>query len=215
MLALIFLSYSVYFLELYANPRVNSLFDGAWFSFVSLATIGYGDIVLKLVQTKVITAVLAMCGFCVFTLPATIIGSALTLRLRDKRQRILCLRPATNLLQKMWRFYALHRITNYHKTLGLKNVMSHKQKYVLLFIFKVSFLLAQNRFKYANLIHSTGSVPLQYVQLQRKIELINTAVRKHKWDISSVYYQLKKIYADLAKFRSKTMKEKTTQEDKQ
>ena len=215
-IVLIVATYTVYFLELYSNGGFNSLFDTAWFSFVSLATIGYGDVMIQLPITKIITSALVLCGFCVFTLPGSIIGSSLAMRLQDKRQKILCLHPAANLLQKTWRFYAIHRIEHFwpkfvlsraqvQSQLSIKQ-LTRKDEYVVLFICKLSFLLAQNRFRYARLVHNTGSVPLQYAQLQRKIELVNNAVRKHKWDINQAYLQLKKIAVDLNKCQVKANK---------
>lgn len=206
MLALILVSYIVYLVESPSNPQINSILDSAWFGFVSLATIGYGDVIINSPVAKVLTALLVVSGFCFFSLPASIVGSALAMRLQEKRQKILCLHPAANLLQKTWRFYAIHRVANYWPRFVLKPAreaseehenLSSREKYVIYFICKVSFLLAQNRFKYVNLVYTTGSVPMQYVDLQRKIELINALVRKNKAKIETLNEELNRMFSNL------------------
>ena len=196
----VIMSYGVYYFELESNAEINSLFDAAWFGFESLATIGYGDVTIHKPVTKVFTAILVLIGFCIYTLPASIIGSAIAMRLQEKRQKILCLRPAANLFQKIWRFYAVTHIPDYWaKYVSIEKAnnpkmnrkLQGKEKYTLLFICKLSYLVAQKRFKYANLVHTTGSVPLQYVILQKKTELMNTAIRKHKIDIYKIYKRVK------------------------
>ena len=211
---LMFISYIVYLIEFKSNSHINSIFDSTWFSYISLSTIGYGDVIINSPITKVITAVLIMAGLCVFTLPASIVGSALAMRLQEKRQKILCLHPAANLLQKTWRFYAIHRKPNYWEKFVLKQTVTkhstlegstfnNEDKQIMYFICKVSYLLAQNRFKYANLVYNTGSVPIQYVDLQRKIELINALVRKNKGKIELLNQELRKMWLNLIERRKK------------
>ena len=199
-------TYSIYIFELYCNDSISSLFDAAWFSFISLTTIGYGDVEITLPISKLFIAAFVLCGYTVFSLPSSIIGSAVALRLQDSRQKILCLNPAANLIQRTWRYYAILHIDQYWLRMVLSRQghnqgrrLTRKDEYVIFFIFKVAFLLAQNRFKYSSLVHNTGSVPLQYAQLQRKIELINKAVGKHNFDLNQIKFQLKKIVSDLKK----------------
>lgn len=206
MLVLTITTYCIYIFELYCNDSINSLFDAAWFSFISLTTVGFGDVEITLPISKLFIAAFILCGYTVFSLPSSIIGSAVALRLQDSRQKIMCLNPAANLIQRTWRYYAILHIDQYWFRMVLsrqgqrqKRHLTRKDEYVVYFIFKVAFLLAQNRFKYSSLVHNTGSVPLQYAQLQRKIELINKAVGKHNYDLNLIKFQLKKIISELKK----------------
>lgn len=199
-LVLITLSYSVYFIEIFINPMINTLFDALWFGVVTLTSTGYGDVLVQSDISKYLVAILSICGFCFISLPASIVGSGLAMKLDEKRQRKLCFEPAVVLVQKIWRYYAIHRISGYWQKYIIRNpkkIIAINDRYAILFISKASFFLALNRFKYANIVQSTGSAPLQYVQLQRKIGLIYSSVRKHKSDINIIKKRLDRIYIEL------------------
>ena len=62
------------------------LFDDFYFVVVTLATVGYGDVVPKTFNEKVITIILIVIGVFVFSTITAAISSFLTDRLLDKEE---------------------------------------------------------------------------------------------------------------------------------
>jgi len=67
-LVLFYCSLAFYSFELGVNPNVHCYFDAFWWAFVSLTTIGYGDIFPVTVEGRVAAMVLALAGIGLFSL---------------------------------------------------------------------------------------------------------------------------------------------------
>eukprot|EP00794_Sanderia_malayensis_P012155 gene12155-13409_t len=107
---IIFVSFMVYALE--TDPKeytINNLFNGFYWSVVSLTSIGYGDISPNTAVAKILVCLVALVGTAFIAMPAGIIGSGFALQVAEhakekhaNRKR----RPAAVLIQCFWRRFA-------------------------------------------------------------------------------------------------------------
>ncbi|NUV00369.1 hypothetical protein XO12_09805 [Marinitoga sp. 1154] len=67
----------LYISEFGKNPDINSLFDAFWWLIVTIATVGYGDIVPKTIIGKIIGIIIIMLGVTLFSLISGSIASLL------------------------------------------------------------------------------------------------------------------------------------------
>lgn len=65
----------LYFTERAANPAMSSVPAAMWWAIVTLATVGYGDVVPITALGKLLGSVVAVLGLCMFALPASILAS--------------------------------------------------------------------------------------------------------------------------------------------
>jgi voltage-gated potassium channel len=65
----------LYFTERAANPAMSSVPAAMWWAIVTLATVGYGDVVPITALGKMLGSVVAVLGLCMFALPASILAS--------------------------------------------------------------------------------------------------------------------------------------------
>jgi voltage-gated potassium channel len=72
----------IYFVERSVNPAFASVPQAMWYSVVTLATLGYGDVVPITVLGKVLGSGVAILGLCMFALPASILASGFTEEMR-------------------------------------------------------------------------------------------------------------------------------------
>lgn len=72
----------LYFVERTVNPSFASVPQAMWYSVVTLATLGYGDVVPITVLGKVLGGGVAILGLCMFALPASILASGFTEEMR-------------------------------------------------------------------------------------------------------------------------------------
>lgn len=71
-----FISTILYFVEKDANPKgFSSIIESMWWSVVTLATVGYGDVVPITVLGKLIGALASIVGLGMFALPAGILAN--------------------------------------------------------------------------------------------------------------------------------------------
>ncbi|KLO22585.1 hypothetical protein X275_05895 [Marinitoga sp. 1197] len=67
----------LYISEFGKNPDINSLFDAFWWLIVTIATVGYGDIVPRTIIGKIIGIIIIMLGVTLFSLISGSIASLL------------------------------------------------------------------------------------------------------------------------------------------
>lgn len=72
----------LYFVERSVNPGFASVPLAMWYSVVTLATLGYGDVVPVTALGKVVGSGVAVLGLCMFALPASILASGFTEEMR-------------------------------------------------------------------------------------------------------------------------------------
>jgi potassium voltage-gated channel KQT-like subfamily protein len=80
LLALLFISFIVYFIEKDSNPAFNSLASSLWWGVITLCTIGYGDMYPITPIGKLLTCICSIIGVSIFALPAGILGTGLALK---------------------------------------------------------------------------------------------------------------------------------------
>ncbi|GAB6190081.1 potassium channel family protein [Marinitoga arctica] len=73
----IFIGILLYIAEFGKNPEINSLFDAFWWLIVTIATVGYGDIVPKTEVGKIIGMIIIILGVTLFSLISGSIASLL------------------------------------------------------------------------------------------------------------------------------------------
>jgi potassium voltage-gated channel KQT-like subfamily protein len=79
-LALLFVSFIVYFAEKDVNPDFRSIADAMWWGVVTLCTVGYGEITPITSVGKFLSCVCIVIGVALFALPAGILGTGLALK---------------------------------------------------------------------------------------------------------------------------------------
>ncbi|SHF14340.1 voltage-gated potassium channel [Marinitoga hydrogenitolerans DSM 16785] len=72
-----FIGFLLYIVEFGKNPEIQSLFDAFWWLIVTIATVGYGDIVPKTFLGKIIGIIIIMSGVTLFSLISGSIASLL------------------------------------------------------------------------------------------------------------------------------------------
>lgn len=56
------------FILLKIEPQITTYFDGIWYSFVTFATVGFGDIVVETVIGKILSMILMLYGMIIVAL---------------------------------------------------------------------------------------------------------------------------------------------------
>ncbi len=72
----------LYFAERGSNPAFASVPRALWWAIVTLTTVGYGDVVPLTPYGKMLGAVVAVLGLCMFALPASILASGFAEEMR-------------------------------------------------------------------------------------------------------------------------------------
>ncbi|MBI5163975.1 MAG: cyclic nucleotide-binding domain-containing protein [Magnetospirillum sp.] len=72
----------LYFTERLVNPGFASVPHALWWAIVTLGTVGYGDVVPITPLGKMLGAVVAVLGLCMFALPASILASGFAEEMR-------------------------------------------------------------------------------------------------------------------------------------
>lgn len=66
----------IFFIEHTAQPQVfQSIGSGAWWTVVTITSLGYGDMIPITTVGRVFGSVLALCGIVLFSIPGAILGS--------------------------------------------------------------------------------------------------------------------------------------------
>jgi len=103
MTAIFFASAFMYFVEHTAQPEAfSSIPASMWWAVVTLANVGYGDVVPITVEGKILGGIIAILGIGMFALPAGILGSAFVERFEEERFRDCphCGKPISNKKKK-------------------------------------------------------------------------------------------------------------------
>lgn len=103
----------VYFCERdHPETSFTSLADSLYWGVVTMTSIGYGDISPSTTAGRILTSLLAIFGVILFTLPGSLIGTGLALKV-DENNRLKHNRkkrnPAAVLIQATWRLYSVEQ----------------------------------------------------------------------------------------------------------
>ncbi len=79
-LALLLVSFVIYFVEKDHNQGFNSLASSMWWAVITLCTIGYGDTIPVTSTGKFLACICSLIGVSIFALPAGILGTGLALK---------------------------------------------------------------------------------------------------------------------------------------
>ncbi|XP_075585391.1 potassium voltage-gated channel subfamily KQT member 1 isoform X4 [Dermatophagoides farinae] len=191
------LAYLGFLVEHQSNDMLDSMAEAVWWSIVTLTTVGYGDKVPISWRGKTISALFILFGFCMFALPAGIIGAGLALKLEQveqSRQRRRKVEAAACVIQRAWHCH--HDINSYqqltsfftdqtgdlYKSRILENI-SHA------FISLVRFQVAKNHFK----------------QLARTVNLRNV-IESYKYGQMDIFARIKNLNNNLDKIMTRMAK---------
>ena len=79
LILLFIVSAGIYFFEHEAQPEVfKSIFHSAWWSIVTLTTVGYGDVYPITIGGKIFTFFVLIIGVGVVTVPAGLVATSLS-----------------------------------------------------------------------------------------------------------------------------------------
>lgn len=88
---MIFGGVSMYFIERASNPAINTVFDGLWWSLVTITTVGFGDIAPVTTLGRIVAGFLMIGGMLTIALFAGFVGSSLVnamLSIREEQFRM-------------------------------------------------------------------------------------------------------------------------------
>jgi len=109
-LILVFSSFTMYLVEKDVNAEFESYAHALWWGVITLCTVGYGDITPRSWQGKMVASFSSIAGIAFFALPAGILGSGFALKVQEQQRQKHMIRrrvPAANLIQCLWRCYAV------------------------------------------------------------------------------------------------------------
>jgi voltage-gated potassium channel len=87
-LTILFSASAIYFLEHDAQPDVfSSITASVWWATVSLATVGYGDVIPITVWGKVFASVISLVGIGVVAIPTGIISASFVEEIYTSRNK--------------------------------------------------------------------------------------------------------------------------------
>ena len=165
-----------------------------------MTTVGYGDKVPISWRGKTISAIFILFGFCMFALPAGIIGAGLALKLEQveqSRQRRRKVDAAARVIQRAWNCH--HDIDSYQKLTSFftQQTGDHYKSRVLenishAFISLVRFQVAKTQFK----------------QLARTPNLRNV-IESYKYGQMDIFARLKHLDDNLDKIMNRVAKAET------
>lgn len=107
-LALLLVSFVIYFVEKDHNQGFNSLASSMWWAVITLCTIGYGDTIPVTSTGKFLACICSLIGVSIFALPAGILGTGLALKVQEQQRQLKMSKrkqPAARLIQSAWKFY--------------------------------------------------------------------------------------------------------------
>jgi len=88
LLSIIFSASAIYFLENEAQPEVfSSITASLWWATVSLATVGYGDVVPVTVWGKVFAGIISLIGIGIVAIPTGIISASFVEEIHHFRKK--------------------------------------------------------------------------------------------------------------------------------
>ena len=87
-LTILFSASAIYFLENDAQPEVfSSITASVWWATVSLATVGYGDVIPVTIWGKVFASVISLVGIGVVAIPTGIISASFVEEIYTSRNK--------------------------------------------------------------------------------------------------------------------------------
>ena len=87
LLTILFSASAIYFLENEAQPEVfSSITASIWWATVSLATVGYGDVIPITVWGKVFASIISLVGIGVVAIPTGIISASFVEEIHNSRK---------------------------------------------------------------------------------------------------------------------------------
>ena len=199
-LSLLFASFLMYLFEKDINKEITNIFDSFYWGFITLSTVGYGDVVPVTKIGKIFTCLCVIIGVGTFALPSAILGTGLAIRVQEKKRINIIKNPAAKLIQSIWRCYAATNQSNsiatwkmYKKTNG--TYLTELDKEVIRYIRFVKYLVAKRLFKMVTkTLNSTDMFEVYTTtnaQLTKRIHHIVTKVNNLSITIGTKY-QLKK-----------------------
>ncbi|XP_054153137.1 potassium voltage-gated channel subfamily KQT member 5-like [Oppia nitens] len=230
-LALLFVSFVIYFVEKDVNPQFNSIAASMWWAVVTLCTVGYGDMTPITPVGKFLASISIVIGVSIFALPAGILGTGLALKVQEQqrvRQMGKRREPAAKLIQCTWRCYvssenSMSKVTWKPHLRIHDKPLTFQERSAIRFIRVVKYFIARKKFNTALKPYDIKDVLEQYASghadvlgrvkhMQSRLTSVQASVNNNlrslnesKVILTSRIIQLETIASDLHKTLSQLM----------
>ncbi|MBD5423196.1 MAG: ion transporter [Mycoplasma sp.] len=78
----------IYSIEYSANPQINNYSDALYYSFITVCTVGFGDIVCVTNEGRFLSVILGILGSIAFAIPFGIVVGAFNVKIKEKYKNI-------------------------------------------------------------------------------------------------------------------------------
>ena len=78
----------IYSIEYSANPQINNYSDALYYSFITVCTVGFGDIVCVTNEGRFLSVILGILGSIAFAIPFGIVLGAFNVKIKEKYKNI-------------------------------------------------------------------------------------------------------------------------------
>ena len=151
-LALIFASFLIFLFEKGHNDEIVNVFDGFYWGFITLSTVGYGDVTPLTTAGRTFACICTIIGVSTFALPSAVLGTGLAIQVQESKKNSAIKGPAACLIQSFWRCYASSEESNslaiwklYKKSDG--SCLTESDRQCIRYIGLVKYRIAKRNFK--------------------------------------------------------------------
>ncbi|XP_054162059.1 potassium voltage-gated channel subfamily KQT member 2-like [Oppia nitens] len=205
-ITLTFTAFCIYLIERGVNRKIDTISDSFWLTFVTFATIGYGDLSPITVMGKLVILLLGSLGVVFFALPSNIFGTGLALKIEENNNRSTVLSiPAVKLLQSIIRFHTCNKRydtdinwTQYMKSNG--QPLTPQDRACIRFLRLLMYLKDKNSFKRIIGLQddvlkeqNTKEVSNRLIHLEKSINVLNYQINQQKQIVTNIDKLLIKI----------------------
>ena len=103
----------IYSIEtLMGESSIPDMVQGIYWGFITITSVGYGDISPATYPGKILSGIFAIIGFALFSIPAGVIGFGFALKVSERKRKEFfstALAPAAVKIQTVWRYRQIRK----------------------------------------------------------------------------------------------------------